>query len=89
MQSGLHMHRSSYVCKNQQVFVELSISALDMTLPAAACSSGACKYRSISSIVRARAAAKLLLRSGAGGMDRKAAAIDGTDKRTDGHPTVT
>ena len=36
-------------------------------------------------------ALRSLLRSGytAADMDRKAAAINGTDRRTDGHPTVT
>jgi len=56
-----------------------------MTLPAAAARAPA----------RIRAAAKLLLRwllrsaAPAADMDLNAAAIDGTDRRTDGHPTVT
>ena len=53
------------------------------------CSSGACRYRLTSGSAGAPAAAELLLllRSGAGGRhDRKAAAVDGIDRRTDGHP---
>jgi len=59
-----------------------------MTLPAAAAlGSGACRYAPEPAL-RQSCCARGCALAPVGDMDRKAAVIDGKDRRTDGHPTV-